>query len=114
MPSATAPRAVTRSAISSRCSSTDEAISSNNLSSEKKRGPRTQPSLRFDDLDKFRVPLPTPEEQATIAAYLDAETAKLDALVGKVEAAVERLQEYRTALITAAVTGKIDVRAIDR
>ena len=34
----------------------------------------------------------------------------LDALVGKVEAAVERLQEYRTALITAAVTGKIDVR----
>jgi type I restriction enzyme S subunit len=30
--------------------------------------------------------------------------------VAKVEAAVERLQEYRTALITAAVTGKIDVR----
>ncbi|HEU5070422.1 MAG TPA: restriction endonuclease subunit S [Verrucomicrobiae bacterium] len=69
-----------------------------------------QPSLRFDDLDKFRVPLPPPEEQAAIAAYLDEETAKLDALVGKVEAAVERLQEYRTALITAAVTGKIDVR----
>jgi len=38
------------------------------------------------------------------------ETAKLAALVGKVEAAVERLQECRTALITAAVTGKIDVR----
>lgn len=69
-----------------------------------------QPSLRFDDLDKFRVPLPPPGEQAAIAAYLDAETAKLDALVGKVEEAVERLQEYRTALITAAVTGKIDVR----
>jgi type I restriction enzyme S subunit len=53
-------------------------------------------------------PLP---EQAAIAAYLDEETAKLDALVGKVEEAVERLQEYRTALITAAVTGKINVRA---
>jgi len=52
-------------------------------------------------------PLP---EQAAIAAYLDRETAKLDALVAKVEAAIERLQEYRTALITAAVTGKIDVR----
>ena len=38
------------------------------------------------------------------------ETAKLDALVAKVEIAIERLQEYRTALITAAVTGKIDVR----
>ena len=60
-----------------------------------------------------RMPFGAPprEEQAAIAAYLDAETAKLDALVGKVEEAVERLQEYRTALITAAVTGKIDVRS---
>lgn len=73
-----------------------------------------QPSLRFDDLDKFRVPLPPPEEQAAIAAYLDLETTKLDALMTKVEAAVERLQEYRTALITAAVTGKIDVRSMHR
>lgn len=56
------------------------------------------------------IPLPPLPEQAAIAAYLDLETAKLDALVGKVEEAVERLQEYRTALITAAVTGKIDVR----
>ncbi len=54
--------------------------------------------------------LPSLSEQFAIAAYLDTETAKLDALVGKVEEAVERLQEYRTALITAAVTGKIDVR----
>ncbi len=58
----------------------------------------------------FAFPFPPLPEQTAIAAYLDAETAKLDALVGKVEAAVERLQEYRTALITAAVTGKIDVR----
>jgi len=35
---------------------------------------------------------------------------ELDALVGKVEDAVERLREYRIALITAAVTGKIDIR----
>jgi type I restriction enzyme S subunit len=54
--------------------------------------------------------LPPQPEQAVIASYLDAETAKLGALVQKVEEAVERLQEYRTALITAAVTGKIDVR----
>jgi len=58
----------------------------------------------------FAFPFPPLPEQAAIAAYLDEETAKLDALVGKVEEAVERLQEYRTALITAAVTGKIDVR----
>ena len=56
------------------------------------------------------IPFPPLAEQHAIAAYLDAETAKLDALVAKVEEAVERLQEYRSALITAAVTGKIDVR----
>jgi type I restriction enzyme S subunit len=59
---------------------------------------------------RMLVPVPPHPQQAAIAAYLDLETAKLDALVGKVEEAVERLQEYRTALITAAVTGKIDVR----
>ena len=57
------------------------------------------------------IPLPPLAEQRAIAAFLAAETARLDALVEKVEAAVERLQEYRSALITAAVTGKIDVRA---
>jgi type I restriction enzyme S subunit len=56
------------------------------------------------------LPLPPLPEQTAIAAFLDAETAKLDALAAKVEQAIERLQEYRTALITAAVTGKIDVR----
>jgi len=59
---------------------------------------------------RMLVPVPPLPEQAAIAAYLDEETAKLDTLVGKVEEAVERLQEYRTALITAAVTGKMDVR----
>ena len=38
------------------------------------------------------------------------ETARIDGLSSRVETAIERLQEYRTALVTAAVTGKIDVR----
>jgi type I restriction enzyme S subunit len=63
------------------------------------------PIVRF-----IPVPRPPLPEQIAIATYLDLETSKLDALVGKAEEAVERLQEYRTALITAAVTGKIDVR----
>jgi restriction endonuclease S subunit len=50
------------------------------------------------------------EEQAAIAACLDRETAKLDTLTAKVERAIELLQEHRTALIFAAVTGRIDVR----
>jgi restriction endonuclease S subunit len=52
---------------------------------------------------------PAPEQEA-IAVFLDRETAKIDALVKKVQEAVQRLKEYRTALISAAVTGKIDVR----
>lgn len=70
----------------------------------------TLKTIGMTDVRKLVTPVPPLREQAAIAAYLDEETAKLDALVGKVEEAVERLQEYRTALITAAVTGKIDVR----
>ncbi len=69
-----------------------------------------QPALSLGGMNTLSCVQPPLPEQAAIAAYLDEETAKLDALVGKVEEAVERLQEYRTALITAAVTGKIDVR----
>ncbi|RIK61514.1 hypothetical protein DCC62_27645 [candidate division KSB1 bacterium] len=58
----------------------------------------------------FRVTLPPQIEQRAIADYLDRETAKIDQMSAKVEEAIARLQEYRTALITAAVTGKIDVR----
>ena len=56
------------------------------------------------------IPVPPLREQAAIAAHLDEKTSKIDQMVAKVDAAFERLQEYRTALITAAVTGKIDVR----
>jgi type I restriction enzyme S subunit len=59
-----------------------------------------------------RVPLvmPATAEQDAIAAFLDRETARIDALVAKVHDVIERLKELRTALISAAVTGKIDVR----
>jgi type I restriction enzyme S subunit len=62
------------------------------------------------DQRSLNLILPRFPEQVTIATYLDEETAKLDALVARIEEAIERLREYRTALITAAVTGKIDVR----
>ena len=57
-----------------------------------------------------KIALPPIVEQRAIADYLDRETAKIDALVGKVREAIDRLKELRTALIAAAVTGKIDVR----
>ena len=56
------------------------------------------------------VPKPPLPEQTAIAAFLDGETAKLDSLVANIREAIERLRELRSALITAAVTGRIDVR----
>jgi type I restriction enzyme S subunit len=61
-------------------------------------------------LARMAIALPEKSEQHAIAAFLDRETARIDALVAKVREVIERLKEYRTALISAAVTGKIDVR----
>jgi type I restriction enzyme S subunit len=58
----------------------------------------------------FEIVLPSLDEQKAIASHLDRETAKIDALIAKIREGIEKLKEYRTALISAAVTGKIDVR----
>ena len=61
-------------------------------------------------LGNIRVVTPPLEEQAEIACFLDRETACIDALVDEAITVVGLLQERRSALISAAVTGKIDVR----
>ncbi|MFO0060918.1 MAG: restriction endonuclease subunit S, partial [Planctomyces sp.] len=66
--------------------------------------------LSLEDVEEAPVILPPVNEQQEIIALLDTETAKLDALTSEAERAIELLQERRTALISAAVTGKIDVR----
>ncbi len=71
-----------------------------------------QPGLSVERILALRIPVPPVPEQHAIADYLDRETTKIDGMAAKVETAIERLQEYRMALITAAVTGKIDVRRI--
>ena len=53
---------------------------------------------------------PPVDEQERIAEYISRETAKLDTLVEKSRRSIELMREHRTALIWAAVTGKIDVR----
>ena len=60
----------------------------------------------------FTFPFPPSDEQRAIVEFLDRQVASIEGLVAKTEQVVERLNEYRTALITAAVTGKIDVRAV--
>lgn len=62
------------------------------------------------NLRQILLPLPaTPQEQAEITEYLHKETAKVDLLVKKTRKSVDLLREYRTALISAAVTGQIDI-----
>lgn len=70
----------------------------------------TQQNIGMGVIQNLAVPVPDLTEQAVIAGFINLETAKIDKLIEKVESAIDRLQEYRTALITAAVTGKIDVR----
>ena len=69
-----------------------------------------QPNLSQEDLKSIRCAVPDLIEQKAIATFLDTKTAQIDALIDKVETSIEKLKEYRSALITAAVTGKIDVR----
>jgi type I restriction enzyme, S subunit len=73
----------------------------------------TAEGLKASKLPMLRLVAPPIPEQKVIAAFLEAETSKVDSMVAEIEAATERLQEYRTALITAAVTGKVDVRRAD-
>jgi type I restriction enzyme S subunit len=69
-----------------------------------------QTHLSNHDFTKLKVLVPPLEEQRAIATFLDRETAKIDGLVAEAEAAITLLQERRSALISAAVTGQIDVR----
>jgi type I restriction enzyme S subunit len=67
-------------------------------------------NLGQDQFKSFVFPTPPMKEQGSIVAFLDSETAKLDTLTAEAQRAIALLQERRTALISAAVTGKIDVR----
>ena len=68
------------------------------------------PAINAPQIGNLPIPSPPPAEQQAIATFLNRRTERIDALCSRVETAIERLQEHRTALITAAVTGKIDVR----
>ncbi len=67
-------------------------------------------TLGMPDVLELVTPLPPVEEQHRIVKRLEDEVPKLVALVGKIEEGIRILLEYRRALISAAVTGQIDVR----
>lgn len=60
--------------------------------------------------ENLPLTLPSIEEQTAIVNFLDLQTAKIDALITETQASIALLKEHRIALISAAVTGKIDVR----
>jgi type I restriction enzyme, S subunit len=72
----------------------------------------TQQTLGLGTISNLRLPVPPQCERREIVNFLDAILAKLDTLTIEAERAIELLQERRTALISAAVTGKIDVRGL--
>jgi len=70
----------------------------------------TVESIEHDNLANTLVPLPPVDEQTAIATFLDHETAKIDTLIAEADRITVLLKERRSALISAAVTGQIDVR----
>ena len=69
-----------------------------------------QPNINQEKVASLKISSPILKEQTQIATFLDYETAKIDKLIDLQLLQIELLKERRTALISAAVTGKIDVR----
>ncbi|WP_417246919.1 restriction endonuclease subunit S [Celeribacter sp.] len=67
--------------------------------------------FRWREFAEQSLPVPPYQKQLEINAFLDRETARIDGLIAKTQRSIELLKEKRSALITAAVTGKIDVRS---
>lgn len=69
-----------------------------------------QPNISQDVVRSIRIPLPPSTEQKEIIEFIKSETSTIDTLISKYQKQIDLMQEYRTSLISQAVTGKIDVR----
>lgn len=69
-----------------------------------------QPGIGVGQIATLQIPFPPLSEQREIIEYLDGQTARIDELIAESEGLIALSQERRAALITAAVTGRIDVR----
>jgi type I restriction enzyme S subunit len=70
----------------------------------------TKGAITCEQLGQLAIPAPDISEQAAIVVFLDAEIVKLDTLNEQTRRAIDLLKERRAALVTATVTGQIDVR----
>lgn len=72
----------------------------------------TKGAITCDQILRLTIPFPCIDEQDKIVKFLDDEAARLDALTNEASLGIKLLHERRSALISAAVTGKIDVRPV--
>jgi type I restriction enzyme S subunit len=72
-----------------------------------------QPKLTADNLANIEIIEPPSNEQDEIVEYVKSHCTIVEGIVSKIYSDIRLLQEYRTALISEAVIGKIDVRDID-
>ena len=71
-----------------------------------------QKRVSDDFIQDFSTAFPPLSEQLSISSFLDRETSRIDTLISEAKKFIDLLKEYRSSLITAAVTGKIDVREV--
>jgi type I restriction enzyme, S subunit len=69
-----------------------------------------QPGLAVDRIAALDIPTPPINEQNKIAKYIKEENIRFNSVCNKIQKEIDLLQEYRAALISEVVTGKIDVR----
>lgn len=72
----------------------------------------THQTIYMPDVGGFSTPVPPVPEQRQIVAFIRERTATMDILTARIRQAIDNLREFRIALISAAVTGKIDVRGV--
>ena len=72
------------------------------------------PAINSTSLGHLSIPVPDRDTQTAIADFLDRESIHIDQLIEKTQRSIECLCEFRSALITAAVTGRIDVANWDK
>lgn len=68
-------------------------------------------TLSFDELKKQLIPVPSPDEQKVIVAYIESKCNKINSLIKDLETEIEYLKEYKQKLIADCVTGQINVQS---
>ncbi len=70
----------------------------------------TQKNIYLEDVKNLIIPIPSNKEQLEIARFIEQEIFRIETLISNAQQEIELLKEYRIALISEVVTGKVDVR----